>query len=81
MLPAWLLSEYLEAVPQMEAQETLQMATAVTLGSGTMKQGQSQAIMNSLKRQARGRVPARGLIETLASMPGIGFVVEGKPDE
>ncbi len=66
----------------MEAQETLQFVTAVALGSGTMKQGQSRTIMNQLQRQARGKVkPNQGLSsEAVAAMHGIRFVVEGKPD-
>ena len=63
-------------LPQIQAGEILDHATAVALGSATLKKGDHRKIRGVLVRQARGRTkraPRAGM-EALAAM-GIGVEI------
>ena len=79
-MPHWLLDAYMENMPKIEARESLSMATAVAVGSGTMKKHQSKEIIRRWERRAGRSDIVRGLSTAdVAARHGIGIVVEG-PD-
>lgn len=41
-------------LPRLRAEEVLEMATAVALGSGTIRKGDAARVHQQLERQARG---------------------------
>ena len=54
--PTWFLKAALEAVPRLEARESQREATAIAVGSGSLKKDAGQRIMREWSRQARGQV-------------------------
>ena len=74
--PAWLLDIYSEAVTRIQARESLRLANADALGSGTMKKSDARKLGNQLQREAgRGRKAVRGLgYREVAAMHGIGVI-------
>ena len=52
--PIALLRSYAEVLPRLQAEETLDRAASVALGSGTMKKGQAASMRQRLERQIRG---------------------------
>ena len=80
-MPHWLLESYMENMPKIEARESLSMATAVSVGTGSMKKQQSKEIVRRWERSAGRSNTVRGLSSAdVAAMHGIGVVVEEKQD-
>ena len=68
----------MENMPKIEARESLSMATAVAVGSATMKKHQAKEIIGRWERRAGRSNTVRGLSTAdVAAMHGIGIVVEG----
>ena len=72
----------MEAIPKLQAQESLTMAAAVAVGSGSLKKGKAKEIVSKWERAAgRNRGVVKGMKTTeVAAMHGIGVVAEGKHD-
>ena len=68
----------MENMPKIEARESLSMATAVAVGSGTMKKRQAKEIIGRWERRAGLSNTVRGLSTAdVAARHGIGMVEEG----
>ncbi|KKN39091.1 hypothetical protein LCGC14_0746870 [marine sediment metagenome] len=50
----WIVQAHIDAVRQIKAQESIDLASAMRVGSGNLKKEQSRQIMNQWERQARG---------------------------
>ncbi len=67
----------MENMPKIEARESLSMATAVAVGSGSMKKNKSQEIVRRWERRAGRSNTVRGLSTAdVAAMHGIGVIEE-----
>ena len=71
--------EYYEAIPRLRAQENMLMATAVAIGSGTLKQDAHRSIMRDWRQQA-GELEVERQRQTpqehLANLAAMGIAVE-----
>lgn len=84
-MPLRLLRAYADMLSRLQAEETLQMATAAALGAGSLRQHEARRLLAALQRQARGggrsaprqRVPvARSAQEAAALLRLAGVPVE-----
>ncbi len=67
----------MENMPKIKARESLSMATAVAVGSGSVKKHQAKKIIDRWERRAGRSDIVRGLSTAdVAAMHGIGIVVE-----
>ena len=77
-IPAWLIESYLEAIPRLEARESIRAANVVAMGTGNLKKPDSQRIATQWKREAnKGQGPGRSsLSPERAAKIGLGFIYE-----
>ena len=82
-MPAWLLRAFVEAMPSIQARETLQLVQAGSITAGTaMKTPDRKALVRQLQRAARQGSARRAKLgmEQAAAVVGIPIVREKKPD-
>ncbi len=80
-MPSWLTEAHLDAIPTLQARESILLANVVAVGTGSLKKSESQRITRQWERLARGkRQRARKDIpfQEVARMHGIGVIEEGK---
>ena len=69
----------MEAIPQLRAQELLEMVAAFALGSGTLEEDEHRSIMREWKKQA-GEMEAQRQRQTpqehMANLAAMGIAVE-----
>ena len=73
-LPLQLLHSFYERIPMLAAREALRTATAVALGSGTLRHGAAASAWRELEDQA-GLTPRRRILHrpTAAELAAIGI--------
>jgi hypothetical protein len=87
-MPMPILTAYIEALPRIQAQESLRAIRDLAVGSGTLKRGATQSMIGKLERQARAGLPRQTARKVApANMPavygamGIGVTLVKAPDE
>jgi hypothetical protein len=50
----WMLQAHADAIPRLQAQESLRLAAAVAVGSGVLKRDDARAMVREWERQADG---------------------------
>lgn len=78
-MASWRAVEYMEAIPQLQAQELLRVVTSVALGSGTLKEDEHRSIMRDWQKKA-GELESERQRQTpqehLANLAAMGIAVE-----
>lgn len=75
-VPIGLLFAYMEALPAVYASEQLNDATAVALGSGSIKQNDQKQIMQNLQQQAEKFVTKTAVPVDASALSEAGISVE-----